>query len=117
MLATLVVIALFVFLTSVAYVGGCKVKGDNGQGDVNQVQVPTDYHLFCQNECLSWCPTQTGLISIPACAHPPRIQMLSDAFSLGFPFPQTTGSIKSAQAYPVNVFLDAADENDESSGP
>jgi hypothetical protein len=35
----LAVVALFVFSMSVAYAGGDKVRGDNGQGAVNQVQV------------------------------------------------------------------------------
>lgn len=37
--ALLVVVTLFVFSVSSAFAGGGKVRGENGQGDVNQVQV------------------------------------------------------------------------------
>ena len=39
MIAALVVVALSVFSMSVVYAGGGKVRGENGQGGVNQVQV------------------------------------------------------------------------------
>ncbi len=39
MFALLIVAALCVFTTSVAFAGGDQVRGELGQGDVNQVQV------------------------------------------------------------------------------
>ena len=47
MFAALIVAALCVFTTSVAFAGGVQVRGEKGKGDVTQVQVqdPPPFNL------------------------------------------------------------------------
>ncbi|MBT3362161.1 MAG: hypothetical protein HN837_06220 [Chloroflexi bacterium] len=39
LIVALVIIALAALTTTTAFAGGGKVRGDNGQGEVNQVQI------------------------------------------------------------------------------